>query len=57
MLKNKRVITAHLHLHGLFDTRWHMDVFNFVSQAADPPIIRCLVDGVDDVRVQRLPLL
>lgn len=34
-----------------------MNVFDFVSQAADPPLIRRLVDGVDDVGVEGLPLL
>lgn len=48
---------ANLHLHGLFDAWWHVDVFDFVSQAADPPLVRRLVDGVDDVGVQGLPLL
>lgn len=34
-----------------------MYVFDFVSEAADPPLVRSLVDGVDDVGVERLPFL
>lgn len=47
----------YLHLHGFFDPRRDVYVFDFISQAADPPLIRGLVDGVDDVGVQGLPFL
>lgn len=49
--------SAHLHLHGLFDTRWDMYVFDFITEATDPPLVWSLVDGVDDVGIEGLPLL
>lgn len=48
---------SHLHLHGLFNSRWDVNVLYLVAQAANPPVIRRLVDGVHDVGVQRLSLL
>lgn len=50
-------LSAHLHLHRLLDARRNVNVLDFISEAADPPIVRSLVDRVDDVGVEGLPFL
>lgn len=30
---------SHLHLHGLFDTRWNVYIFDFVTKATDSPLV------------------
>lgn len=48
---------SYLHLHWFFNTRWNLYVFDFITQAADSPLIWRLVDGVDDVGIKGLPFL
>lgn len=52
-----KIQVSYLHLHRFFNTRWNLYVFNFVAKAADSPIIWRLVDGVDNVGIERLPFL
>ncbi len=46
---------SYLHLHCFYNTRWKLYIFDFITQAADSPLVCRLVDGVDDAGIKRLP--
>lgn len=49
--------SPHLHLHRFFDPRRNVNVFDFITEASDSPLIRSLIDGVDNVGIEGLSFL
>ena len=45
-----------LQYHALLDIAGRLDVFDFVSQGKHTPVVGFLINGLDDVLVQRVPL-
>lgn len=54
LTKQLSLCTHRLHVHRLLDSRAREDILEFVPQAPDSPRRRCMVDRLDDRRVEIL---